>query len=123
MDRAFLIAATVTACVLSSLHATPSSAAEPKSKGTRFWNLTGETVTKFELAPTGTQNFGPDQAKNDKDGSVDNDERLKLIDVADGTYDARITDKGGRICLAIGLAIKADAIVSVEKDQLKDCKP
>ena len=123
---AIYIAATFIAVAVVS--ATPSFAedakpSEPKSKGTRFWNLTGETVTKFELTPTGTTNFGPDQAKNDKDGSVDNDERLKLIGVADGTYDARITDKTGRVCLVAGLVIKVDAIVSIEKDQLKDCKP
>ena len=111
----------IAACLV--LVAQPVGAEEKKSKGTRFWNLTGETVTKFELAPAGTTTFGADQAKNDKDGAVDNDERLKLVDVTDGTYDARITDKTGRVCMAMGLVIKADAVVSVEKDQLKDCKP
>ena len=101
----------------------PALAEEKKSKGTRFWNLTGETIAKFELAPVGTTAFGEDQCKNDKDGTVDNDERLKIVGVADGKYDARITDKKGRVCLAPGLEIKADAVFSVEKDQLKDCKP
>ena len=101
----------------------PVGAEEKKSKGTRFWNLTGETVTKFELAPTGTTTFGPDQCKNDKDGTVDNDERLRLTDVTEGTYDARVTDKSGRVCVVAGLAIKTDAVFSIEKDQLKDCKP
>jgi hypothetical protein len=101
----------------------PAAAEEKKSKGTRFWNLTGETIAKFELAPTGTTTFGPDQCKNDKDGTVDNDERLKVVGVADGKYDARITDKNGRVCMAAGLDIKADGVFSVEKDQLKDCKP
>ena len=96
---------------------------EGKSKATRFWNLTGETITKLELAPAGTSNFGPDQAKNDKDGAVDNDERLKVLDVASGTYDARLTDAKGRVCLATGLVIKDGAVFSVEKDQLKECKP
>ena len=103
--------------------AAPALADERKSKGTRFWNLTGETVTKFELAPAGTTDFGPDQAKNDKDGSVDNDERLKITDVPDGKYDARITDKTGRVCSALALEIKTGGVFSVEKDQLKDCKP
>ena len=105
------------------LVAGPAGAEEKKSKGTRFWNLTGETVTKFELAPAGTTTFGPDQCKNDKDGSVDNDERLRITDVTDGIYDARLTDKSGRVCVVAGLAIKADAVFSIEKDQLKDCKP
>ena len=96
--------------------------ADGKAKATKFWNLTGETITKLELAPTGTTDFGPDQAKNDKDGAVDNDERLKVVGVADGTYDARLTDKNGRVCMATGLEIKDGAVFSVEKDQLKDCK-
>lgn len=104
------------------LAASPALAEDKKSKGTRFWNLTGETVAKFELAPTGTTAFGPDQAKNDKDGTVDNDERLKILDVADGTYDARITDVKGKVCMAVGLDVKKDGVFSVEKDQLKDCK-
>ncbi len=104
------------------LAASPALAEEKKSKGTRFWNLTGETVAKFELAPTGTTAFGPDQAKNDKDGTVDNDERLKILDVADGKYDARITDVKGNVCMAVGLDVKKDGVFSVEKDQLKDCK-
>jgi hypothetical protein len=101
----------------------PSFGAEPKAKSTRFWNLTGVEVTKFELAPTGTTNFGPDQCKNDKDGSVDDRERLKIVGVADGKYDARITDKAGRVCMALGVDIKTDEVFSVERDQLKDCKP
>lgn len=105
------------------LAASPALADEKKSKGTRFWNLTGETVTRFELAPAGTTTFGPDQCKNDKDGAVDNDERLAITDVADGTYDARLTDKTGRVCSAPGLVVKANGVFSVEKDQLKDCKP
>ena len=102
---------------------TAAGAEDSKSKGTRFWNLTGETITKLELAPTGTTGFGPDLAKNDKDGTVDNDERLKVGDIASGTYDARLTDAKGRVCMAAGLEIKEGAVFSVEKDQLKDCKP
>ena len=102
--------------------AIPAAAQEKKSKGTRFWNLTGETITKLELAPAGTTSFGPDQCKNDKDGSVDNDERLRVTDVADGSYDARLTDKSGKVCVVPHLAIKADGVFSIERDQLKDCK-
>ncbi len=116
MKRALIAASLI-------LVALPATAEEKKNKGTRFWNLTGETITKLELAPAGTATFGPDQAKNDKDGAVDNDERLKVTDLADGKYDARLTDKAGRVCMATGLDIKADGVFSVEKDQLKDCKP
>jgi hypothetical protein len=103
--------------------ASPALAQDKKSKGTRFWNLTGTTIAKFELAPAGTTTFGPDQCKNDKDGEVDNDERLKIVGVADGKYDARLTDSKGRVCMALGLEVKTDGVFSVEADQLKDCKP
>ena len=68
------------------------------AKTTRMWNLTDNTITMLQLAPAGTSDFGPDQAKNDKDGSVDHDERLKIIGVSTGTYDARLTDAKGRTC-------------------------
>jgi len=50
----YLLAATVIA-----MSATVADAAD--SKKTRFWNLVSETVSKFELAPAGTTNWGPDQ--------------------------------------------------------------
>ena len=53
-------------------------------KPIRFWNLTSATVTELRLAPAGSQNFGPDQCKNDKDGSVDHDERLPITGVTPG---------------------------------------
>ena len=99
----------------------PARAAD-KEPRTRLWNLTGETIAKFELAPAGTTSWGPDQCKNDKDGTVDHDERLKLKDVTDGKYDARVTlAKTGRTCSARGLDIKVGGVVSVEATDLKDC--
>jgi hypothetical protein len=88
---------------------------------TKFWNITGDTIVKFELAPAGTSNWGPDQCKNDKDDSVDDDERLQIKDVATGSYDARITYKNGRVCAAKALSIVQGKIFSIEANQLKDC--
>ena len=47
-----------------------------------FWNLTGTKITKLYLAPAGTTKWGPDQCANDPDGSVDPDERLRLVGLA-----------------------------------------
>lgn len=88
---------------------------------TKFWNITGDTIVNFELAPAGTTNWGPDQCKNDKDASVDDDERLLVKDVATGSYDARITFKNGRVCSAKGISIQEGKIFSVEAGQLRDC--
>jgi len=91
------------------------------AKGTRFWNLTDNTITKLELAPAGTENFGPDQAKNDKDGAVDHDERLKITGVTSGAYDIRFTDAKGRVCHVKNVAIREGDVFSIEEKQLAGC--
>jgi len=98
--------------------AVPALAAE---KGTRFWNLTGETVTHLSLAPTGTTKWGPDQCRNDPDGSVDFDERLRITGVSSGRYDAKFTDRTGRNCTVTGIDIKAGGVFSIGKEALEHC--
>lgn len=100
----------------------PLLAADPKEPRTRLWNLTGETIAKFEMAPAGTTTFGADQCRNDKDGSVDHDERLRIKDIPDGKYDARVTfAKTDRVCFARGLDVKTGGVFSVEAQDLADC--
>jgi hypothetical protein len=88
---------------------------------TKFWNITGDTIVKFELAPAATNNWGPDQCKNDKDDSVDDDERLQIKDVPTGSYDARMTFKDGRVCTVKAINVVDGKIFSIERNQLKDC--
>lgn len=92
------------------------------AKDTQFWNLTASTVQSLELAPAGTTNFGPNQTKNDPDGTVDHDERVKVKGVATGAYDARIKLADGRQCTVKGLHIEAGKVFSVEEKELADCK-
>ena len=89
----------------------------------QFWNLTGTTITKLYLAPTGTTNWGPDQCANDKDGSVDNDERLKLTGLAAGRYDVKLTDAHGRTCVVKGVTLQTGAAYafSLSESELQDC--
>ena len=91
------------------------------AKTTKFWNLTANTITSIELAPVGTEKFGPNLAKLDPDGSVDHDERIKLKGVADGTYDVRLKDDHGRNCVVKSIAIKDGDVVTVEEKQLEGC--
>jgi hypothetical protein len=91
------------------------------AKATRFWNLTANTVTSLELAPAGTQTFGADQAKNDKDGAVDHDERLKVTDVTSGTYDVRLADAKGRTCVIKNVVVQEGDVFSIDEKQLADC--
>ncbi len=91
------------------------------AKATRFWNLTANTVTRLELAPAGSGRWGADQAKNDRDGSVEHDERLKITGLEDGTYDVRLTDRKGRTCVVRNVAVSEGEVFSIEEKQLTDC--
>ena len=90
---------------------------------TRFWNLTGETITHLNMAPAGTTDWGADQCRNDPDGSIDFDERLKITGVSSGRYDVRFTDKTGRSCTVNGVEVKAGSIFSIGKEALLHCTP
>ena len=62
-----------------------SSAAAQDRKGIRHWNLTVYTITTLQMSPAGKES-GPDQCKNDRDGTVDHDERLRITGVEPGRY-------------------------------------
>jgi hypothetical protein len=96
-------------------------AAPANAKDTQFWNLTSSTVKLLELAPTGTSAFGPNQTKNDPDGAVDHDERLKVTGVKTGAYDARLKLADGRECMAKGLRIEAGKVFTIEEKDLVGC--
>jgi hypothetical protein len=112
MHRALLVVLALIATV-----ATAFTAERP----TRFWNLTHNTISEFQLAPTGTTKWGENQCKNDKDGTVDFDERLRISGVESGHYDARITDTSGRVCFARNINIRAGDVFSLEERDLVDC--
>jgi hypothetical protein len=91
------------------------------AKDTRFWNLTADTITSLQLSPTGKNEWGQNQADNDRDHTVDHDERLKITDIAPGVYDVKFVDKSGRTCVVRGIEVKAGAVFSIEEKGLKDC--
>ena len=76
---------TIAATVFAVLAAVATADAAAR---TRFWNLTDNTVNGLWLAPAGTTEWGANQALNDNDKTVDHDERLKIVGVKSGTYDA-----------------------------------
>jgi hypothetical protein len=98
-----------------------SVAATAQSRPTRFWNLTRHTISELHLAPAGSTDFGPNQCKNDKDGTVDPDERLRITGVASGTYDAKLKDVSGRSCLVRNIKVEAGEIFSIEEKELTAC--
>jgi len=99
------------------------SAAAQDRKGIRFWNLTLYTITALQLSPAGADNWGPDQCKNDKDGTVDHDERLRITGLEPGRYDVKLADRTGRVCVVRNIDVKASAIFTIEEKQLTDCRP
>ena len=78
-------------------------------KGIRFWNLTLYTITTFQMSPAGADNWGPDQCKNDRDGTVDHDERLRITGIEPGRYDVKLADKIGRVCIVRIVEVKEGA--------------
>jgi hypothetical protein len=109
--------------ILTSLAviATSSMTMAEASRPTRFWNLTRHTISELALAPAGTTNFGPNQCNNDKDGTVDPDERLRITGVAPGMYDAKLKDVSGRSCLVRNVKVEAGEIFSIEEKELTSC--
>lgn len=112
MHKAMLIVLALIATAASALCA---------ERPTRFWNLIHNTISEFQLAPAGTTKWGENQCKNDKDGTVDFDERLRITGIESGHYDARIKDVSGRVCYARNIAIKAGEVFSIEERDLADC--
>jgi hypothetical protein len=65
--------------------------------------------------------LGPDQCKNDKDGSVEPDERLPIKGIASGQYDAKLSDVRGRVCIVRGIKIELGAVFAIEEKDLTSC--
>jgi len=101
--------------------AATSLLAHAENRPTRFWNLTRHAVSELYLAPAGTTSWGPNQCKNDKDGTVDFDERLRITGVDPGTYDAKLTDVSGRSCMVRNIKVEAGEIFSIEEKDLTAC--
>ena len=108
----------VTALIIFIAALLPISAS---AKDTRFWNLTANTITAVQLSPAGRNDWGRNQADNDKDGTVDHDERLKITDTPPGLYDVKFSDKSGRTCVVPNIEVKQGSVFSIEEKNLKDC--
>src|SRR5262249_43941772 len=106
------------AAVAALLAAGPVAAQE---KGIRFWNLTANTVKELHLSPAGKDEWGPNQCKNDRDGEVDHDERLRITAITPGRHDVKLADRSGRACTVRNVEIKAGSVFSIEEKQLTDC--
>jgi hypothetical protein len=91
------------------------------AKDTRFWNLTANTITSVQLSPAGKNDWGRNQADNDRDHTVDHDERLKITDTPSGLYDVKFVDKSGRTCVVPHIEVKEGLVFSIDEKSLKNC--
>jgi hypothetical protein len=99
-----------------------SAAAAQDRRGMRFWNLTLYTVIDLRMSPAGKDAWGPNQCENDRDGTVDHDERLRITGIEPGRYDVKLTDKIGRVCTVRNVEVKEAAVFAIEEKQLTDCR-
>jgi hypothetical protein len=104
------------------LAVTGSVAVAQDRRGIRFWNLTLYTITSLQMSPAGQDKWGPDQCQNDRDGTVDHDERLRITGIEPGRYDVKLTDKIGRMCIVRNVEVKDAAVFAIEEKQLTHCR-
>jgi hypothetical protein len=112
---------TMTKAIIISAFVLVLIPATASAKDTRFWNLTANTITSLQLSPAGKDQWGRNQTDNDRDRTVDHDERLKITDTASGVYDVKFVDKSGRTCVVPNVEIKTSAIFTIEEKALKGC--
>src|SRR3974377_858006 len=93
-------------------------AAVARDPPARAYTRPRHTIAEFYLAPAGTTNWGDNQCKNDKDGTVDSDERLRITGVNTGVYDAKLKDVSGRTCVVRNIKVEAGEIFSIEEKDL-----
>jgi hypothetical protein len=92
------------------------------------YNLTAATsFSGVYLAPagagqSGTDQWGPNQALNDDDKSLDFGERLTLTGLTPGIYDVKLIDDAGRTCILHGVDLKTQTSFEIRDAGLTDCK-
>ena len=90
----------------------------------RFFGFNETTSTVFTgvyLAPAGTTTWGPNEALNDKDKVWDAGERLAIKGASRGTFDLKLVDRSGRICLKHGVDLTKDTTFELRDQDLVDC--
>ncbi|WP_448190587.1 hypothetical protein [Azospirillum sp. sgz301742] len=113
MRRIAILAVLVTAALTTSAQA----------QTLKFWNLTSDVITELKLAKPGSNAWGKNQTLNDKDKTVEPDERLKLSDVTPGTWDVSVKNKKGRTCILRNVTLSGtDAYAfSIGEEDMKAC--
>lgn len=116
--RLTVIAAAAALALAAPALVVPGAPASAAGKPTQFWNLTGNTIDTLKMSQAGKNSFGPNQCANDKDGTVDPDERLKITGVTTGAWDVRFTDRKHRSCEARNVAVREGEVFSLSEKEI-----
>jgi hypothetical protein len=95
------------------------------AQGIRYLVYNNTTRTDFTgvfMAPAGTQNWGPNQALNDKDKSLDSGERLRLTGVSPGSFTVKLVDSKGRTCILAHVDLTKETSFEIRDNQLSNCR-
>ncbi len=95
-----------------------ASATAQDATGVGFLNLTASEITSLKLSPAGKQAWGENQRAESRDGAIGYNKRLTVTDVEPGVYDLKFRDKLHRECVLRDIAIKDNAVISIEEKKL-----
>ncbi|HTW27118.1 MAG TPA: hypothetical protein VME92_08330 [Acetobacteraceae bacterium] len=90
----------------------------------KFFAYNETTATDFTgvyMAPAGTTRWGPNQALNDPDKSLDMTERLVITGIRPGHYDVRLVDRKGRACVMKGVDLTHERSFEIRDQDLTGC--
>jgi hypothetical protein len=90
----------------------------------RFFAYNHTTATDFTglfLAPEGSNEWGANQALNDRDHTWESGERLPMTGVSRGRFDLKIVDRKGRACIRHGVDLTKDTTFDLRDEDLVDC--
>lgn len=92
------------------------------SAGLTVTNNSGLPIDELTVAATGTKDFGKNLMDGIGEGALDNGKTVTIGELADGTYDFKISAPDeGILCTISGVVVK-DAKVELTADQGKACK-
>jgi len=99
-----------------------SVAVQPASAAATAYNMTTRTdFTGVYLAPESTTSWGPNQALNDPDKSLDTTERLVLTGLAPAHYDVKLVTKDGRTYFVKNADLTKKNSFLIKEGQLTGC--
>lgn len=123
MLRTAILTIFCAAALAGTAQAQTAATQAPKAQPLKFWNLTTETITELKLAEPGTDRWGRNQTLNDRDKTVEADERLKLSDVTPGVWDVSVKDRKKRACVLRNVTLSGtDAYAfPISEDDMATC--